>query len=239
MYPTLEANNHTPQSLAGPSFQHYNASPPSSGHLAHMGHDAGERGRTRHRHIDNQSAGQANEYAPRRNNHRSPTGAILNPTSPARSAFNHDMATGQAQPPQPGVQPKMPPQLPPPGSVPSGSGSGSGFVSGIEAAAASALTLANNIAFRPMTTQPARCSKLKIRIFFDSTIFQAGGNLFGRMEITATSSRSLKLGEIAVELAAYEGTGEPLLKQNSQPLWMQGSYRFFDHKANGSCASSF
>ncbi|GJJ70955.1 hypothetical protein EMPS_03305 [Entomortierella parvispora] len=100
------------------------------------------------------------------------------------------------------VLPKMPPVLPPPGSTP---GSGSGFVSGIEAVANSALTLANNIAFRPLTTaQPAKCSKLKIRIFFDSTIFQAGGNLFGRMEITATSSRSLKLGEIAVELAAYE-----------------------------------
>ncbi|ORZ14372.1 hypothetical protein BCR41DRAFT_371201 [Lobosporangium transversale] len=98
----------------------------------------------------------------------------------------------------------MPPILPPPGSVPESSGGGSGFVSGIEAAAASALTLANSIAFRPTTTQPAKCSKLKIRIFFDSTIFQAGGNLFGRMEITATSSRSLKLGEIAVELAAYE-----------------------------------
>ncbi|KAF9573332.1 hypothetical protein EC968_008786 [Mortierella alpina] len=81
---------------------------------------------------------------------------------------------------------------------------GSGFVSGIEAAAASALTLANNIAFRPSTTQPAKCSKLKIRIYFDSTIFQAGGNLFGRMEITSSSSQSLKLGEIAVELAAYE-----------------------------------
>ncbi|KAG0301143.1 hypothetical protein BGZ98_008595 [Dissophora globulifera] len=99
--------------------------------------------------------------------------------------------------------PKLPRILPPPGSQPD-TGSGSGFVSGIEAAAASALTLANNIAFRPMTTQPAKCSKLKIRIFFDSTIFQAGGNLFGRMEVTATSSRSLKLGEIAVELAAYE-----------------------------------
>ncbi|KAK3842849.1 MAG: hypothetical protein J3R72DRAFT_121666 [Linnemannia gamsii] len=98
---------------------------------------------------------------------------------------------------------KLPPVLPPPGSVPE-SGAGSGFVSGIEAAAASALTLANNIAFRPMTTQPAKCSKLKIRIFFDSTIFQAGGTLFGRMEVTATSSRSLKMGEIAVELAAYE-----------------------------------
>ncbi|KAF9581134.1 hypothetical protein BGW38_001964 [Lunasporangiospora selenospora] len=80
----------------------------------------------------------------------------------------------------------------------------SGFVSGFEAAAASALTLANNIAFRPMTAQPAKCSKLKIRIHFDSTIFQAGGNLFGRMEIIASSSRSLKLGEISVELAAYE-----------------------------------
>ncbi|KAF9133893.1 hypothetical protein BGW39_008648 [Mortierella sp. 14UC] len=55
-----------------------------------------------------------------------------------------------------------------------------------------------------MTAQPAKCSKLKIRIYFDSTIFQAGGTLFGRMEVTATSSRSLKLGEIAVELAAYE-----------------------------------
>ncbi|KAK3838430.1 MAG: hypothetical protein JOS17DRAFT_287667 [Linnemannia elongata] len=101
-------------------------------------------------------------------------------------------------------QPRLPPILPPPGSVPPESTSGSGFVSGIEAAAASALTLANNIAFRPMTSQPAKCSKLKIRIFFDSTIFQAGGTLFGRMEVTATSSRSLKLGEIAVELAAYE-----------------------------------
>ncbi|KAG0253046.1 hypothetical protein BGZ95_006463, partial [Linnemannia exigua] len=55
-----------------------------------------------------------------------------------------------------------------------------------------------------MAAQPAKCSKLKIRIYFDSTIFQAGGTLFGRMEVTATSSRSLKLGEIAVELAAYE-----------------------------------
>lgn len=101
--------------------------------------------------------------------------------------------------------PKLPPFLPPPGSVP---GSGSGFVSGIEAAAASAMTLANNIGFRPTASQPAKCSKLKIRIFFDSTIFQAGGNLFGRMEITASSSRSLKLGEIAVELAAYEGNNK-------------------------------
>ncbi|KAG9072617.1 hypothetical protein KI688_000388 [Linnemannia hyalina] len=101
-------------------------------------------------------------------------------------------------------QPRLPPILPPPGSVPAESTSGSGFVSGIEAAAASALTLANNIAFRPMTSQPAKCSKLKIRIYFDSTLFQAGGTLFGRMEVTATSSRSLKLGEIAVELAAYE-----------------------------------
>ncbi|KAG0335822.1 hypothetical protein BG000_007192, partial [Podila horticola] len=71
------------------------------------------------------------------------------------------------------------------------------------------MTLANNIGFRPTASQPAKCSKLKIRIFFDSTIFQAGGNLFGRMEITASSSRSLKLGEIAVELAAYEGPDIP------------------------------
>ncbi|KAF9958467.1 hypothetical protein BGZ72_000308 [Mortierella alpina] len=99
------------------------------------------------------------------------------------------------------THPKLPPVLPAPGTGP---GTGSGFVSGIEAAAASALTLANNIAFRPLTTQPAKCSKLKIRIYFDSTIFQAGGNLFGRMEITSSSSQSLKLGEIAVELAAYE-----------------------------------
>ncbi|KFH68591.1 hypothetical protein MVEG_05401 [Podila verticillata NRRL 6337] len=116
------------------------------------------------------------------------------PALPLPSSYhNHN----HSQPPLP----KLPPFLPPPGSVP---GSGSGFVSGIEAAAASAMTLANNIGFRPTASQPAKCSKLKIRIFFDSTIFQAGGNLFGRMEITASSSRSLKLGEIAVELAAYE-----------------------------------
>ncbi|KAF9385570.1 hypothetical protein CPC16_007914 [Podila verticillata] len=119
------------------------------------------------------------------------------PALPLPSSYhNHN----HSQPPLP----KLPPFLPPPGSVP---GSGSGFVSGIEAAAASAMTLANNIGFRPTASQPAKCSKLKIRIFFDSTIFQAGGNLFGRMEITASSSRSLKLGEIAVELAAYEVSG--------------------------------
>ncbi|KAF9897513.1 hypothetical protein BX616_005479, partial [Lobosporangium transversale] len=174
------------------------SSPLSYSSYAH--HDVAERGRSRYRHFDPTEQRQEDDYY---DSHQPSTTSMVTQRYNKQYEQPPNKTNIPAAPPS-AVQPKMPPILPPPGSVPESSGGGSGFVSGIEAAAASALTLANSIAFRPTTTQPAKCSKLKIRIFFDSTIFQAGGNLFGRMEITATSSRSLKLGEIAVELAAYE-----------------------------------
>ncbi|KAI9592968.1 hypothetical protein BDF19DRAFT_450000 [Syncephalis fuscata] len=59
-------------------------------------------------------------------------------------------------------------------------------------------------AFRPAATVSARCSKIKLRLFLDSNVFIAGGNIYGRMELTSATSRSLLLGEIAVELTGYE-----------------------------------
>jgi hypothetical protein len=46
---------------------------------------------------------------------------------------------------------------------------------------------------------------MRMRLFLDSNIFIAGGNIYGRMEITSATSRSLMLGEISVELIGYEG----------------------------------
>ncbi|KAI9092801.1 hypothetical protein DFS34DRAFT_276046 [Phlyctochytrium arcticum] len=63
---------------------------------------------------------------------------------------------------------------------------------------------ANNMAFNPIPTTPGKCSKLKINVLLDSTIYVAGGNLHGRMEVISSSSKSLRLGEISVELNGYE-----------------------------------
>ncbi|KAI9012799.1 hypothetical protein BC832DRAFT_548054 [Gaertneriomyces semiglobifer] len=62
----------------------------------------------------------------------------------------------------------------------------------------------SNMNFNPIPTSPGRCSKLKINVLLDSTIYAAGGNLHGRLEVVSSSNRSLKLGEIAVELNGFE-----------------------------------
>ncbi|CAG8586625.1 7268_t:CDS:2 [Funneliformis mosseae] len=61
-----------------------------------------------------------------------------------------------------------------------------------------------NINFKPTTTAISKISKLKLHVLLDSTIYTAGGLLTGRIVLTSSSARSLKLGEISVELTAYE-----------------------------------
>jgi hypothetical protein len=61
-----------------------------------------------------------------------------------------------------------------------------------------------NINFKPNTTAVTKISKLKLHVLLDSTIYTAGGILTGRLVLTSSSGRSLKLGEISVELTAYE-----------------------------------
>ncbi|KAI8910606.1 hypothetical protein DFJ77DRAFT_101717 [Powellomyces hirtus] len=68
----------------------------------------------------------------------------------------------------------------------------------------SALKATSNMAFNPIPTTPGKSNKLKINVLLDSTIYVAGGNLHGRMELVSSSHRSLKLGEIAVELNGFE-----------------------------------
>ncbi|PWY99072.1 hypothetical protein BCV70DRAFT_163542 [Testicularia cyperi] len=46
--------------------------------------------------------------------------------------------------------------------------------------------------------------KLKVEIVLNSTIFEAGGTISGKLELTCTTSQRLRLGEIAVELEAVE-----------------------------------
>lgn len=47
--------------------------------------------------------------------------------------------------------------------------------------------------------------KLSLKIVLASTIFEAGGTISGRIEIASSTSQRLRLGEIAVELEAFEG----------------------------------
>ncbi|KND03682.1 uncharacterized protein SPPG_01150 [Spizellomyces punctatus DAOM BR117] len=68
----------------------------------------------------------------------------------------------------------------------------------------SALKPTSNMAFNPVPTTPGKCSKLKVNVLLDSTIYVAGGNLHGRMEIISSTNKSLKLGEISVELNGFE-----------------------------------
>ncbi|KAJ3037489.1 hypothetical protein HDV00_001664 [Rhizophlyctis rosea] len=68
----------------------------------------------------------------------------------------------------------------------------------------SALQATPNIQFNPAPTAGDKCSKLKVNILLDSTTYVAGGNLNGRLELQCSSNRSIKLGEIAVELTGFE-----------------------------------
>lgn len=47
--------------------------------------------------------------------------------------------------------------------------------------------------------------KLKLEVILSSTVFEAGGQIDGRLEITSATSQRLRLGEIAVELEGVEG----------------------------------
>ncbi|KAI8799564.1 hypothetical protein BJ742DRAFT_131345 [Cladochytrium replicatum] len=68
----------------------------------------------------------------------------------------------------------------------------------------SVLQTTPNIAFNPAPTSSAKCSKLKIHLHLDSAVFVAGGGISGRLEIVSGSARSLRLGEIAVEVIGTE-----------------------------------
>ncbi|GBB99550.1 hypothetical protein RclHR1_03560005 [Rhizophagus clarus] len=61
-----------------------------------------------------------------------------------------------------------------------------------------------NINFKPTTTAVTKINKLKLHVSLDSTIYTAGGILTGRLSLTSSTARSIKLGEISVELTAYE-----------------------------------
>lgn len=51
----------------------------------------------------------------------------------------------------------------------------------------------------------AKHPKLKLKIVLASNIFEADGSISGALEVTSSTSQRLRLGEIAVELEAFEG----------------------------------
>lgn len=63
-----------------------------------------------------------------------------------------------------------------------------------------------NIQFNPLPSATGKCSKLKINLIFDSTLFVAGGSIKGKLELISTSDTVLSLGQIAVNLSGFEGT---------------------------------
>lgn len=83
---------------------------------------------------------------------------------------------------------------------------------GAQSIMSSAVTAANsilppeqaNINFKPTTTAVTKISKLKLHVLLDSTIYTAGGILTGRLALASSTARSIKLGEISVELTAFE-----------------------------------
>ena len=59
--------------------------------------------------------------------------------------------------------------------------------------------------FLPRVPRQNRCPKLKFDVVLDKGTFVAGEILYGRLELISFSRHSLHLGEIAVELAGFEG----------------------------------
>ncbi|KAJ3396058.1 hypothetical protein HDU92_004183 [Lobulomyces angularis] len=58
--------------------------------------------------------------------------------------------------------------------------------------------------FKPIPTTSSKCPKLDLFVMLDSTIFVAGGNVHGRLEIISTVDYGLKLGDISVEFTGFE-----------------------------------
>jgi hypothetical protein len=52
----------------------------------------------------------------------------------------------------------------------------------------------------------AKHPKLKLKILLANNIFEADTYISGALEVTSSTSQRLRLGEIAVELEAFEGT---------------------------------
>jgi hypothetical protein len=51
----------------------------------------------------------------------------------------------------------------------------------------------------------SKTGKVRIQLTFDRPFFNAGGELSGRLEIQCSSSRSVMLADMIVELLGYEG----------------------------------
>lgn len=47
--------------------------------------------------------------------------------------------------------------------------------------------------------------KVKLDVILNSPIFEAGGAITGRIELTCATGQKLRLGDIAVELEGFEG----------------------------------
>ncbi len=63
----------------------------------------------------------------------------------------------------------------------------------------------SNVKFQPLPSTSGKCSKLKINITLNSTLFVAGESIAGRVEVSSSTDSYLYLGEIAVDINGYEG----------------------------------
>ncbi|KAI9199215.1 uncharacterized protein BJ171DRAFT_519211 [Polychytrium aggregatum] len=82
--------------------------------------------------------------------------------------------------------------------------------------------------FNPLPTTPGRSNKLKVNISLDSEIFVAGSMIYGSLDVTSSTSRSLRLGTIAVELMGYEELNDKDYTQSSSFLTAREVFQSLD-----------
>jgi hypothetical protein len=63
----------------------------------------------------------------------------------------------------------------------------------------------NSETFYTLGKNRSSSNGVKLKVWIDTPVNVAGGNVYGRLELTV-SKKNLKLGDIIIELAGYEGT---------------------------------
>jgi hypothetical protein len=75
-----------------------------------------------------------------------------------------------------------------------------------------------NIDFQPSPTHITTCSKLRLNVWLDSTLFVAGGILSGRLEVDCLTANGVELSEISIEFKGHESKSLILYKNLTSDL---------------------
>ncbi|EGF76110.1 hypothetical protein BATDEDRAFT_28810 [Batrachochytrium dendrobatidis JAM81] len=100
----------------------------------------------------------------------------------------------------------------------------------------------SNMTFNPQPTQSSKCSKLKLKLVLDQTMFIAGEQLQGQLEVTSLSRNNLRLGEISVEIRGREEVTESSTSTHaflSSRIVLQGERLPLTDAIRGTCKEGY